>query len=151
MVDSALKIIRNRKYLLILIATCLIMHCCALADLLLQANVSMNLINIFLIIISLIPLGIIAFLPRCGSWIILAIWYVSLFPCDLWNPLPEEYMMSCMMAIGALGYCHLGQKFGGCRCGGGNCLQWMTGKLFPRMLFLHRNCCTWLRCWFWLR
>lgn len=24
----------------------------------------------------------------------------------------------------------------------------MTGKLFPRMLFLHRNCCTWLRCWF---
>lgn len=120
MVDSALKIIRNRKYLLILIATCLIMHCCALADLLLQANVNMNLINIFLIIISLIPLGIIAFLPRCGSWIILAIWCVSLFPCDLWNPLPEEYMMSCMMAIGALGYYHLGQKFGGCRCGGGN-------------------------------
>lgn len=96
------------------------MHFCALADLLLQANVSMNLINIFMIIISLIPLGIIAFLPRCGSWIILAIWCVSLFPCDLWNPLPEEYMMSCMMAIGALGYCHLGQKFGGCRCGGGN-------------------------------
>ncbi|WP_270545590.1 hypothetical protein [Bifidobacterium pseudocatenulatum] len=61
MVDSALKIIRNRKYLLILIATCLIMHFCALADLLLQANVSMNLINIFMIIISLIPLGIIAF------------------------------------------------------------------------------------------
>lgn len=29
-------------------------------------------------------------------------------------------MMSCMMAIGALGYCYLGQKFGGCRCGGGN-------------------------------
>lgn len=80
MVDSALKIIRNRKYLLILIATCLIMHCCALADLLLQANVSMNLINIFLMIISLIPLGIVAFLPRCGSWIILAIWCVSLFP-----------------------------------------------------------------------
>ena len=49
MVDSALKIIRNRKYLLILIATCLIMHFCALADLLLQANVSMNLINIFMI------------------------------------------------------------------------------------------------------
>ena len=48
MVDSALKIIRNRKYLLILIATCLIMHCCALADLLLQANVSMNLINIYI-------------------------------------------------------------------------------------------------------
>lgn len=47
MVDSALKIIRNRKYLLILIATCLIMHFCALADLLLQANVSMNLINIY--------------------------------------------------------------------------------------------------------
>lgn len=99
--------LHGRKGVLPLVTVCLLIHCCALADIMLQPNNRGSLGDALLVGASLVSLGTVVLLPKAGSWAILAVWCISLFPCGLWGALPDEFLVSCMMAVGILGYSHL--------------------------------------------
>lgn len=77
--------LHGRKGVLPLVTVCLLIHCCALADIMLQPNTRGNLGDALLVGASLVSLGTVVLLPKAGSWAILAIWCISLFPCGLWG------------------------------------------------------------------
>lgn len=106
---GAERTLRCRKGLASLVAACLLIHLCGICDVLLRSLYVMKDYDVFLVWSSIGALAFIIFFPRLCSWTTLIIWCVALFPCDLWSPLPWEYLAACALALGVIGYFRLDQ------------------------------------------
>lgn len=94
----------NSYWYVIPISVCCLIHIIAISAM----SIDFTILQIIFLALSFAPLFLIPHFIFFSCWAILTIWCIGIFPSTT-TPLPNSYFITCLLAIGILGYKQLRQ------------------------------------------